>query len=124
MAEHADGIGVPPHHHVREPYIVVGGEVSSHDASEHGLLVELDVVERLERQTEVSEQAMHSQQTNDGEVAQHLIQWAVAVLSSIETRVLAAFHRRKLLANLRSLDERVQDIEHTVAAPRVRVLAQ
>lgn len=124
MAEHADGIRVPSHHHVGETDIVVCGEVSGHDASEHGLLVELNVVERLERQTEVSEQAVHSQQANDGKVAQHLIQGAVSILAGVGTCVLAALHCCKLLTDLRSLDERVQDVEHTVAAPRVRVLAQ
>lgn len=55
MAEHADGVGVAAHHHVGEPNIVVGREVGSHDTGEHGLLVELDVVEGLEGEAEVAE---------------------------------------------------------------------
>lgn len=100
VAEHADGVGVPSHHHVRETNVVVRREVCRHDAGEHGLLVELDIVERLERQAEVSQQAVYSQQTDDGKVSQHLVQWPVAVLSGVEGRVLAPFHRSKLLADL------------------------
>jgi len=100
VAEHADGIRVPSHHHVGESDVVVGGEVCRHDTRKHGLLVELDVVERLERQTEVSEQAVDAEQTNDGEVAQHLVQRPVAVLSRIQARVLAPLHCRQLLTDL------------------------
>ena len=73
VAEHADGIRVSSHHHVGESDVVVCGEVGGHDTGEHGLLVELDIVERLERETEVSEQAVHAEQTDDGEVSQHLV---------------------------------------------------
>jgi hypothetical protein len=124
VAEHADGVGVAAHHHVGETHVVVGGEVGGHDTGEHGLLVELNVVERLERQTEVSEQTVHAQQTDDGEVAQHLVQRAVAVLSRVESGILAALHGGQLLADLRPLDERVQDVEHAVAAPGVGVVPQ
>jgi hypothetical protein len=124
VAEHADGVGVAAHHHVREAHVVVRGEVGGHDAGEHGLLVELNVIERLERQAEVAEQAVHAQQADDGEVAQHLVQRAVAVLAGVQARVLAALHGAQLLADLRALDQRVQHVEHAVAAPRVGVLAQ
>lgn len=73
VAEHADGIGIAAHHHVGETYVVVGGELSGHDAREHGLLVQLNVVECLECQAEVSQQAVHAQQPDDGEVSEHLV---------------------------------------------------
>ncbi|KAK2604936.1 hypothetical protein N8I77_007826 [Diaporthe amygdali] len=61
VAEHADGVGIAAHHHVGEPNIVVGREVGSHDAGEHGLLVELDVVEGLQRKAEVAKKAVDAQ---------------------------------------------------------------
>lgn len=73
VAEHADGIGIAAHHHVGETDIVVSRELGGHDAGEHGLLVELDVVQSLQCQAEISEQAVHTQETDDGEVSQHLV---------------------------------------------------
>lgn len=100
VAEHADGIGVAVHHHVGETDVVVRGEVGGHDARKHGLLVELNVVERLEGQAEVSEQTVHSEQTNDGEVSQHLIQVLGAILASNSRGVLVSLHGSELLGDL------------------------
>ncbi len=69
MAEHADGIGVTAHHHVTESYVVVGCEMGGHDAREHGLFVKFDVVKGFKRQTEITQQAVHAQEADDGEVA-------------------------------------------------------
>ncbi|KAJ8104962.1 hypothetical protein OPT61_g10469 [Boeremia exigua] len=124
VGEHADGVGVAAHHHVGEADVVVGGEVGGHDAGELGLFVELDVVEGLEGQAEVAQQAVDAQQADDGEVAQHLIQGPLSVLAGVQVRVLAALHSGQLLVDLRALDQRVQDVEDAVAAPGVGVLAQ
>jgi hypothetical protein len=124
VVEGAQGVGVAVHHHVAEADVVVGREVGGGDTREHGLLVELDVVERLERQGEVTEQAVHAQQTHDREVAQHLVQRPSAVLAHVGSGVLVALAGGQLLADLRSLDQRVEDVEHGVAAPGVGVLAQ
>lgn len=61
VGEHADRVGVPSHHHVAEADVVVGREVGGHDAREHGFFVQLDVIERLEREGEVAQQAVHPQ---------------------------------------------------------------
>lgn len=124
VAEHADGVRVAAHHHVREADVVVRGEVGGHDTGKHGLFVQLNVVERLEGEAKVSEQAVDAQQADDGKVSQHLVQRAVAVLAGVQAGVLAALHGRELLADLRALDERVEDVEDAVAAPCVWVLAQ
>jgi hypothetical protein len=124
VAEHADGIAVAAHHHVGETHVVVGGEVGGHDAGEHGLLVQLDIIEGLQSQAEVTEQAVHAQQTDDGEVSKHLVQRARAVLTSEGGAVLATLDGSELLIDLRSLDERVQNVENGVAAPGVGVLAE
>jgi hypothetical protein len=124
VAEHADGIGVAAHHHVRETDVVVGGEVSGHDTGEHGLLVELDVIEGLESQAEVTEKAVNAEKTNDGEVSQHSVQRLGSVITGNSHWLLVALHGSELLVDLRSLDERVENVEHTVAAPGVWVLAE
>ena len=124
VVEHADGVGVAAHHHVRETHVVVGREVGGHDPGESRLLVELDVVERLEREAEVSEESVHPKQTDDGEIAQHAVQVLGAVFPGDGGGVLVSLHRRHLLRDLGSLDQRVQHVEHTVAAPRVGVLPQ
>lgn len=124
VAEHADGIGVSVHHHVRETHVVVGGEVGSHDTGEHGLLVELNVVEGLEGEAEISKQTVDPEETNDGEVSQHLVEVLVTVLAGDGLGVLVALHGGQLLDNLRSLDQRVEHIEDTVATPRVGVLLE
>lgn len=61
VAEHTDGVGVAAQHHIGESHIVVSGEVSSHDASKHGLLVHLDVIKGLQGKAEVSQQAVDTQ---------------------------------------------------------------
>lgn len=65
VAEHADGVGVAAHHHVGETHIVVGGEVGSHDPGEHGLLVELNIVQGLESQAEVAKETVDPQEADD-----------------------------------------------------------
>lgn len=124
VAEHADGIGITTHHHVGETHVVVGGEVGGHHTGEHGLLVHLDVVESLDGEAEITEQAVHAQQTDDGEVAQHLVQRAGAVLASESNGVLTTLDSSKLLVDLGALDEGVEDIQHGVATPGVGVLAE
>ena len=124
VAEHPDGVGVPAHHHIGETDVVVRGEVGSHDPREHGLLVELDVVERLQREAEVTEEAVHPQEADDGEVTQHLVHVLRPVLAGVGGGVLVALHGGQLLRDLGPLHERVQHVQDTVAAPRVGVLAQ
>lgn len=124
VAEHADGIGVSVHHHVGEADIVVCRKVSRHDAGKHGLLVELNVIQSLERQAKVTQQAVHSQETDDGEVSQHAVQVLRAVLAGNGHGVLVTLHGAQLLGDLGSLDQRVEHVEDAVAAPRVGVLAE
>lgn len=112
VAEHADSVGIAAHHHVGETYIIIGGEVSSHDASKHGLLVHLNVVEGLESKAEVSQQTVDPQKSDDGKVTQHLVQRARAVLSSHSQWILISLDSSQLLVDLRSLDEGVQDVQN------------
>lgn len=100
VAEHADGVGVAAHHHVGETHIVVGCEVSSHDTGEHGLLVHFNIVESLEGKAEVTEQAVNAQQSNDGEVSKHFVQWTGAIFSSNSQRVFSALDGSELFVDL------------------------
>lgn len=124
VAEHADGIGVATDHHVGETDVVVGCEVRGHDAGEHGLLVQLDVVKRPQGEAEVTKQTVHTEKTNDGEVSQHPVQTPAAVVTCNSHRVLVALHCLQLLEDLRALNERVEHVQDTVASPRVGVLSQ
>ena len=124
VAEHADGVAVPAHHHVREAHIVVGGKVGGHHAGEHGLLVHLDVIEGLERKAEVTQQAVDTEQPDYREVSKHLVQRAGAVLPGEGQGVLSPLDGGQLLIDLRTLDKGVQDVENRVAAPCVGVLPQ
>jgi hypothetical protein len=124
VGKDTDGVRVAVHHHVREADVVVGAELGSHDAREHGLLVELNVVERLEGHAEVAQQAVHAEQTDERKVAEHLVHGSVAVLAGVQGRVVAALAGLELLLDLAALDERVQHVEHRVAAPCVGIVAQ
>ena len=44
-----------------------------HDAREHGFFVHFDVVECLQGEAEVAQQAMHAEEADDGEVSQHSV---------------------------------------------------
>ena len=124
VAEHADGIAVAAHHHVRESHVVVGGEVGGHNPGEHGLLVQLDVVERLEGEAEVAEKTVDAEQSDDGEVPQHLVEVLGTIVSGDGHGLLVPLHGGELLGYLRLLDKRVEHVKHTVASPRVWVLAK
>ena len=124
VAEHPDGVGVAAHHQVGKADVVVGREVGRHHAGEHGLFVQLDVVEGLEGEGEVAQEAVHAQQTDDGEVAQHAVEGPGAVVAGDGVGVLVAFHGEELLVDLGALDEGVEDVEDGVATPGVGVLAE
>ena len=112
VAEHADGVAVAAHHHVGEAHVVVGGEVGGHHTGEHGFLVHLDIVEDLQGKTEVTEETVHAQQSDDREVTEHLVQGARSVLAGDSHWVLSALGGVQLLADLRALDERVKHVQH------------
>lgn len=124
VGEHADSIGVTVHHHVGETDVVVGAELGGHDTGEHGLLIELNVVQSLEGHAKVTEQAVDAEETDKREVSEHLVQRAVAVLAGVDGGVLTTLASLELLLDLTALDERVQDVENRVASPGVGVLAQ
>lgn len=124
VAEHADGISVAVLHHVGKAHVVVGGEVGSHDTCEHGLLVELDIVEGLEGEAEVTQQAVDAKETDDGEVSKHSVKVLGTVLAGHGHGVLVALHGCQLLGDLRSLDKRVQNVQNAVASPGVGVLPE
>ena len=124
VAEHPDGITVAAHHHVRETHVVVGGEVGGHDTGEHGLLVHLDIIEGLEGKAKVTQQAVDTEQTDDGEVAQHLVQRTGTILSGNSHWVFTPLDGSQLLIDLRSLHKGVKNVEDRVAAPCVGGVTQ
>jgi len=124
VGEHADGVGVTVHHHVGETDVVVGAELGGHDTGEHGLLVELNVVQSLEGHAKVTEQAVDAEETDEREVSEHLVERAVAVLAGVGGGVLTTLAGLELLLDLTALDERVEDVENRVASPGVGVLAE
>lgn len=124
VAEHANSVGIAAHHHVGETNIIVCGKVGSHDAGEHGLLVELNVVQGLESETEITEQAVHPEQTDDGKVTKHAVERLGAVLAGNSHGVLAPLGSSQLFGDLRPLNEGVEDVENAVAAPGVGVLLE
>ena len=67
---------------------------------------------------------MHTQQADDREIAQHLVQRAGTVLASEGGGILTTLDGSELLVDLRALDEGVEHVQHGVAAPGVGVLAE
>ena len=67
---------------------------------------------------------MDPQQSDDREVAQHSVERPIAVFASHLVGIFISFHRIELFIDLATLDERVEDIEHGVAAPGIRVIAE
>jgi hypothetical protein len=124
VVEGAQSVGVAMHHHVAEANVIVCREIRRHDTREHGFLVQLDIIERLEREAEISEQAVHPKQSDNGEIAQHLVQASTPILARIWGGIFATFAGSELFADLAALDEGVEDVEDGVAAPGVWVLAQ
>lgn len=79
--EGADSIRVAAEHNVAEADVVVGRDMAGSDAGEGGLLIELDVVHHFQSEGEVAEMDVYAQEANDGKVAQHAVQRALAVLA-------------------------------------------
>lgn len=50
MREHANGIGIPAHHHVAEAHVIISREMRRHHPCEHGFLIQLDIIQRLQCQ--------------------------------------------------------------------------
>lgn len=69
MGEGSDGVGVSAEHQVRESDVVVDGDVSSSDAREQRLLVELDTIEHSESESVVTKQDVDSKESQNGEVS-------------------------------------------------------
>ena len=124
VREHANGIGVAAHHHVAEPHIVIRCEMRRHHPCEHGFLVQLDIIQRLQCQREIPQQAVDPQQSNDREVTQHPIERPIAIFASHLIGIFVSLHGIELLIDLAALDERVENIEDGVAAPGIRIFAQ
>lgn len=74
--------------------------MSSHDTREHGLLVELDVIEGLQRKAEVAEKAVNTKETNDGKISQHSVKRFRSVVPSNRHWLLSSLHSSELLVDL------------------------
>src|SRR4051795_2299474 len=96
--------------------------MSGHDTGEHGFLVHLDIVEGLEGQAEVTKEAVNSQQADNGEISQHAVERAGTIFSGNSIGIFIPLLCRELFVDLAALYQRVEDVEHGVATPSVRVL--
>jgi hypothetical protein len=68
----------------------------------------------LEREAKVSEQGVDPEQTDDGEVSQHLVKVLGAVFTSNGGGFFISLHGGELLRDLRPLDQGVEHIEDAV----------
>lgn len=96
VGEHFDGVGISPHHHVAEADVVVGCEVGGHDTGEHGFPVEFDVVEGFKGETEVAEEAVNAEETDNAKVAKHTVEGSGTVVACDQARVGVFFHGGEL----------------------------
>ena len=87
-------------------------------------LFELDIIEGLQGEAEVSQKAVDAEKTDDREISKHSVERFGTVVASHSHWLFVALHCRKLLVDLGSLDKGVQDIENAVAAPGVWVVAK
>ena len=67
---------------------------------------------------------MDTEKTDDGEVSQHAVERAGAVLAGDRHWVFIALHDCELFVDLGALDEGVEDVEDGIAAPSVWVVAE
>ena len=78
----ANGVGVAAEHDVAEADVVVSRNMTCGDAGEWRLLVELNVVRHLQCESKVAKVDVHTQEANDGKVAEHAVQRALSVLAN------------------------------------------
>lgn len=76
MAERLDGVCIPSKHHVGKSNVVICGEMGRHDPSKDSLLGELDIIESLQSKSEISEQTVNTEKSDNREVSQHSVKGA------------------------------------------------
>jgi len=75
LGEGADGVGVSAHHHVTEAHVVVHGDVTGGCGEIQRLVVagcgaEVQILDRFHGQPVVTEEGVHAEQSDDGEITQ------------------------------------------------------
>ena len=107
--ERPDSVGVSTKHNVTEADVVVGRDMACSDAREGGLiyrespqkhslgrthlLVELDVLHNLQRQSEITQKTMYAAKADDTEVTEHPVEGAGAVLANNLTASVRIYSR-------------------------------
>ncbi len=89
VAERPDGVGVTPHHEVREAHVVVHGDLAAGDARVETLLVQLDLLEDFDGLIIITEQRVKPQESDEREVAHHLVQRVHPELAGHRLRIPA-----------------------------------
>eukprot|EP00053_Salpingoeca_punica_P007723 m.70404 g.70404 ORF g.70404 m.70404 type:complete len:557 (-) comp14295_c0_seq1:76-1746(-) len=120
----AHSVLVAAHHEVGKADVVEDGDLAGRHAGEEALLVELNVLHNLQCLVVVAKQGVQAEETDQAEVAKHLVQGLGAKLAGNLVGIAAFAHGLELGRDVRLVDERVQHVEHNVDVPHLRVLAQ
>jgi len=111
VAEGSDGVSVAPHHHVRESDVVVHGDLAAWNTRVKALLVQLHVLQNLDGLMEVSEKAVKTKQSDQGEVSHHLVKWMASKFSGNGVWVSASGVHLELLVDVALVHHGVQDVQ-------------
>ena len=85
VREGTDGVGVSTEHEVGESDVVVNGDVRSGDSGEESLFVEVNAFEHGEGESVVSEEDVHSQETENRKVSELRVERDGSVFSTGES---------------------------------------
>lgn len=85
-------------------------------------LVDFNGLQHLNRLIVITQQGVHTQQTNKREVAEHLVKAKLAEVAGHSLWIDALRDGLQLLLNVGDIDQRVQYIQNTQNAPHVAMI--
>ena len=104
------------------PNIVVGCDLTARHSAVQTLLVQLDVLQDLDGLVVVPQERVESEETNQGEIAQHLVERVTAKVPSDSVRIALCVVDLQLLVDVGLVHQGVEDIQHRVNVPNLNIV--
>ena len=106
------------------PNIVVSCDLTARHSAVQTLLVQLDVLQDLDGLVVVPQERVESEETNQGEIAQHLVERVTTKVPSDSVRIALSVVDLQLLVDVGLVHQGVEHVQHGVDIPHLRVALQ
>jgi len=113
----SDGVLITAHHQIRETDKVVRRHLTGRYSRVHGLLVDVDVLENVYGLIKVAQQRMKSAESDEREVAQHLVERVHSKLTGDCLRITTRREHLQLGVDVAFFYEGVKNVENRMHVP-------